>query len=143
MTIDDLNRICKNSFVDHLGIRFTEFDNSTIRGIIDIRPHHLQPQGVVHGGVYISLAETIAGAGSALLIENEDKIALGNTINSQHISALKSGRITATGTLVHKGTFKHIWDIQITDESGKLISISRVNNSIKDMNTDIDQGREK
>lgn len=143
MNLEELNRICKNSFVDHLGIRFTAFDGKSISGVIDITPFHLQPVGVVHGGVYIALAETIAGAGSSLLIENEEKIALGNTINSQHISSLKSGRITATGTLIHKGTFKHIWDIKITDESGKLISISRVNNSIKELNTELDQGRDK
>jgi uncharacterized protein (TIGR00369 family) len=142
MTIDELNQICKNSFVEHLGIRFTSFDGTTITGIIDITPFHLQPQGVVHGGVYIAFAETIAGAGSALLVEKEGKAALGNTIQSQHISAMKQGRITAKGTLVHKGTFKHIWDVQITDDSGKLISLSRVSNSIKELNADAAPGKD-
>lgn len=134
MTIEELNIICKNSFVDHLGIWFTEFDGAHIKGYIDLKPFHLQPVGYVHGGVYMSMAETLAGAGSALLVEPENKIALGNSINSQHLASAKEGRIVAAGTLIHKSTFKHIWDIEITDNSGKLISLSRVTNSIKEMN---------
>lgn len=132
--IEELNRICKNSFVDHLEIQFTEYDGKRIVATIEVSNYHLQPKGVVHGGVYISMAETIAGAGSSLLVESEGKIALGTTVNSQHIASKKEGKIIATGELIHKGTFKHIWDIKITDESGKLISISRVTNSIKDLN---------
>lgn len=133
MTIEELNNACKNSFIDHIGIRFTQFEGATITGEIELSDFHLQPGGVIHGGVYISIAETIAGAGSTLLVMDEGKTALGTTINSQHIASVKEGKIVATGKLIHKGTFKHIWDIEITDHSGKLISISRVTNSIKDL----------
>lgn len=134
MMIKELNRICKNSFIDHLGIQFTEFNGEQIVAIIELTKIHLQPKGIVHGGVYISMAETIAGAGSSLIVESEGKIALGTTVNSQHIASSKGGKIIATGELIHKGTFKHIWDVKITDDQGKLISISRVTNSIKDLN---------
>ena len=138
MTIEELNNICKGSFIDHIGIRFTAFDGEKITGQIEIADHHLQPGGIVHGGVYISIAETIAGAGSTLLVNSEGKTALGSTINSQHIAPLKGGVITATAELLHKGIFKHIWDVKITDQAGKLISISRVSNSIKKINHDSD-----
>ena len=137
MTIDELNDICKNSFVDHIGIRFTRFDGEQIAGEIELNSHHMQPGGVVHGGVYLSIAETVAGAGSQLLVMEQGKTALGSTVNSQHLAPVTEGKITATGKLIHKGIFKHIWDIEITDASGKLISISRVTNSIKQ---DIEQG---
>lgn len=132
MTIEELNQYCQNSFVEHLGIRFTEYDDDSIVGIIDIAALHLQPAGVVHGGVYITLAETLAGAGSSLLLD-QDHIALGSTINSQHIASVKNGKITGIATIIYKGTFKHIWDVKITDDLGKLISISRVTNSIKEL----------
>lgn len=142
MTLEELNRLCRNTFVDHLGIRFTEFDGQQIAGIIEIKSVHLQPQGVVHGGLYISFAETLAGAGSALLLEGTNKIALGNTINSQHISPVRSGKITGVGKLIYQGITKHIWDVEIRDDSGKLISVSRVTNSIKELSQINDQGRE-
>ncbi len=138
MTIDQLNNICKNSFVDHIGIHFTQFNGKRITGKIELKSHHMQPGGVVHGGVYLSVAETVAGAGSQLLVMNEGKTALGSTVNSQHLAPASEGIITATGKLIYLGIFKHIWDIEITDASGKLISISRVTNSIKQ---DIDHGR--
>ncbi|MCA1747367.1 MAG: PaaI family thioesterase, partial [Bacteroidales bacterium] len=84
MTIKELNDICKNSFVDHIGIRFTQFDGERIAGEIAIAPHHMQPGGVVHGGVYLSIAETVAGAGSQLMVMDEGKTAYGATVNSQH-----------------------------------------------------------
>ncbi|MEX2371499.1 MAG: PaaI family thioesterase [Bacteroidales bacterium] len=132
MTLDDLNNFSKNSFVENLGIRFTAFEEGSITGQIDITGFHLQPWGYVHGGVYMALAETMAGAGSAILVEKQGKVALGTNINSQHIATAGPGRITATGELIHRGIYKHIWDIKITDDTGKLISISRVTNSIKE-----------
>lgn len=136
MTTQEINRICQNSFSDHLGITITAFGGDTITGKLKITPVHQQPQGFVHGGVYLSLAETIAGAGSLLLVHKEGKAALGNSVNSQHLSAAREGELTCTGTLLYKGIFKHIWDVEITDDSGKLISVSRVTNSIKSTDTD-------
>ena len=132
MTIEELNSYCRNSFIDHLGIVFTEYDDESISGSIEIGETHLQPAGVVHGGVYVALAETLAGAGSSLLLE-PDKIALGATVNSQHITSASKGKITGIATIIHSGIFKHIWDVKITDDIGKLISICRVTNSIKEL----------
>ncbi|MBE0654812.1 MAG: PaaI family thioesterase, partial [Bacteroidales bacterium] len=104
---------------------------SQLTAILQITPNHLQPAGLVHGGVYISMAETIAGAGSTLLLKDEEKTAIGVTVNSQHLASVSKGTIRAEGELIYKGSFKHIWDIKITDQNGKLISISRVTNTIK------------
>ena len=141
MTIEELNKICRSSFVDHLGIRFVSFDGKSIAGKIELGALHLQPVGVVHGGVYIPLAETLAGAGSMLLVESEGKLAFGTSVNSQHIASVSKGVIHAVGEIIHKGSFKHIWDVKISDENGKLISISRVTNSIKENNYSEDQNR--
>lgn len=136
MTNQEINRICRNNFSDHLGIRISEFNGETITGILKITPLHQQPQGFVHGGVYLSLAETIAGAGSMLLVHQDGKVALGTAVNSQHLAAVREGALTCRGTLLYKGIFKHIWDVEITDDSGKLISVSRVTNSIKTKDTE-------
>ncbi|MFC2090160.1 PaaI family thioesterase [Bacteroidota bacterium] len=132
MDIQELNHICKGSFIEELGLIFTGFEQKKIEGYIDLSSSHLQPMGVVHGGVYISMAESLAGAGSSILVQNTGKISLGATVTSQHIASAKKGRIFGTGTLVYEGITKHIWDVSISDENGKLISLSRVSNSIKD-----------
>ncbi|MBN2699803.1 MAG: PaaI family thioesterase [Bacteroidales bacterium] len=136
MDIEELNRISRNSFIEHLGIRFLDFDGHRITASLEIKPFHLQPAGVVHGGVYISLAETVAGAGSVLLVRRDGKLAYGTVVSSQHIAKATEGTITAVGKLVHKGFNKHIWDVKINDRNGKLISMSRVTNSITEMDQD-------
>jgi 1,4-dihydroxy-2-naphthoyl-CoA hydrolase len=133
MTTEELNRLCQNSFISHLGMVFTGFTGDVITAEIEITPAHLQPHGIVHGGVYISLAETLAGAGSDLLVAGEGKTAMGTHVTSTHIAPAMSGLLKGEGRLVHQGIFKHIWDIEIKDGSGKLISMSRVTNSVREI----------
>jgi len=56
---------------------------------------------------------------------------LGSSVNSQHIAPAREGKLMARASLVVKADFKHVWDVTIKDDSGKLISISRVTNSVK------------
>lgn len=140
MTIKELNDYCAGSFVELLGMKFTDVDAERISATIDIRADHFQPAGVVHGGVYVGMAETLAGAGSSLILEGEAKIALGTTVNSQHIASASEGKLTGVATIIHQGIFKHIWDVKISDDIGKLISICRVTNSIKELKKTKDQG---
>ena len=96
-----------------------------------ITPDLYQPMGVVHGGALISLAETVGSAGSFLLVDPEQFNVFGSAVNSQHIATAGEGLLFALATLVVKHDFKHIWDVEIKDEEGKLISISRVSTSVK------------
>ena len=133
MILEELNKRCENSFVEYLGIRFTEYDGCKIGAEIEIQDHHKQPVGVVHGGVYLSFAETIAGAGSAVMVEKSGKTAFGTVVNGQHLASVRGGIIRARAELSYKGEFKHIWDVKISDADGKLISLCRVTNSIKEL----------
>ena len=132
--VAELNRLCENSLIDHLGIQFTEYTGNSITAFIEIKAHHFQPMGVVHGGVYLAFAESLAGAGSSLIAREEGKVALGASVSGQHIAPVSSGTIWGIARLTYRGITKHIWDIEIRDSNDKLISISRVNNSIKELN---------
>ena len=96
-----------------------------------ITPKLYQPMEVVHGGALISLAESVGSAASFLLVDPEHYNVLGNVVNSQHLAPARKGTLFAKANLLVKADFKHIWDVQIKDDTGKLISISRVTNSIK------------
>lgn len=114
-----------------LGIEFTAATENSLEAIMPITPRLYQPMEVVHGGALISLAESVGSAASYLLVDHERFNVLGSVVNSQHLSPARSGTLYAKGTLVLKADFKHIWDVEIKDDNGKLISISRVTNSIK------------
>ncbi|MEN8227505.1 MAG: PaaI family thioesterase [Bacteroidota bacterium] len=131
MSIEELNKICKGTFIDLLKIEFTGYSATTVEATMTITPDLYQPMGVVHGGALISLAETVGSAGSLLLVDPEQYDVFGSVVNSQHITPASKGSLYAIASLVVKAEFKHVWDVEIKDEKGKLISISRVTNSVK------------
>jgi 1,4-dihydroxy-2-naphthoyl-CoA hydrolase len=134
MTIEEINRICKGTFMDLLNIEFTGYSDTHVEAVMKITPDLYQPTGVVHGGALISLAESVGSAGSFLLVDPERYQVYGSVVNSQHLSPAREGRLFAVARIVVKSEFKHVWDVEIKDESQKLISISRVTNSVKPKN---------
>jgi uncharacterized protein (TIGR00369 family) len=131
MTIEELNRASRNTFIELLGIEFTAATENSLEARMKITPRLCQPMEVVHGGALISLAESVGSAASFLLVDPEQFNVMGSVVNSQHLAPARKGTLYAKGTLVVKADFKHIWDVVIKDDEGKLISISRVTNSIK------------
>ncbi|RPI41701.1 MAG: PaaI family thioesterase, partial [Bacteroidetes bacterium] len=122
MTVEELNRQCTGSFVGLLGIRFTGFTDTEVTAEMEITPQHHQPLGVVHGGALISLAETVGSAGSILLSDPGRQDVFGSVVNSQHLSPARDGVLRAVARLIHRGDFKHVWDVEIRDRDDKLIS---------------------
>ena len=131
MTIDEINIACRGTFMELLGIEFTRATENSLEARMPITPKLYQPMEVVHGGALISLAESVGSAASFLLVDPEQFNVLGSVVNSQHIAPARKGSLSAKATLLVKSDFKHIWDVKIMDDRGKLISISRVTNSIK------------
>lgn len=131
MSIEELNRLCQGTLIEGLGIRFTAFTGTTVEAVMPVTPRLFQPMGVVHGGALIAMAETVGSAGSFLLVDPEHYSVMGSVIHSQHLAPVSEGILHAVATLRVKGDFKHIWDVEIKEEKGKLISVSRVTNSVK------------
>ncbi len=131
MSVKDLNKACKGTFINLLNIEFTGYSDTAVEAFMKITPDLFQPMGVVHGGALISLAETVGSAGSFLIVDSEKYNVLGSVVNSQHLASAREGTLHAVARIVVKSDFKHVWDVEIKDDEGKLISISRVTNSVK------------
>ncbi len=131
MTIEEINRICKGTFMDLLKIEFTGYSDTHVEAEMKITSDLFQPGGSVHGGALIALAESVGSAGSFLQVDPEKFHVYGSVVNSQHIAPVREGTLHAVARMIVKADFKHIWDVEIKDDQGKLISISRVTNSVK------------
>lgn len=131
MTIEEINRICRGTFMDLLNIEFTAYTESRVEAVMTITSDLYQPTGTVHGGALISLAESVGSAGSFLLVDPAKFQVFGSHVTSQHLSPAREGKLHAVAIILAKADFKHIWDVEIRDDDGKLISISRVTNSVK------------
>jgi len=130
MSVKELNELCKNTLIDNLGIEFTEIGENFIKAKMPVDKRTLQPMGVLHGGASLAMAETIAGAGSLALVDVTKYNIVGFQVNANHVGTISQGFVYAHATLSHNGTRTHIWDIVITAEDGRKISLCRVTNML-------------
>lgn len=121
-----LNAMRKNTICDVLDITFDAYDDESITAsmVVDQRTH--QPFGLLHGGASVVLAETLGSMASYLCIDSQKFYCVGLEVNANHLRGVRSGRVSAVARPVHMGRTTHVWDIRLTDESGKLNCISRL-----------------
>lgn len=134
MTIEELNKFCSNSFIGYLDIEFLDYGDEFVEARMPVDKNKLQPMGVLHGGASLALAETVASAGSLLAVDETKFDVLGLQVTGNHVSTVKSGDVVARAEIVHKGNSTHVWDVKISREDGKLISVARVTNIIIEKN---------
>ena len=128
-TLENLNQLCSNSAVSHLGIEISAFGEDWIEATMPVDHRTTQPFGLLHGGISVALAETIGSLAGYLAIE-ENKIAVGLDINAHHLRSVKQGIVTAKATPISLNRNIHIWQIDIRDEQDKLCCVSRLTLSI-------------
>ena len=111
--------------MDAIGIRVTDISEERVVATMPVHGPTKQPFGILHGGASVVLAETVASLGTYNLIDRERQLAVGLEINANHIRSKVGGLVTAVGTPLHTGRRIMVWDVRITDEEGRLISVSR------------------
>ncbi len=132
--IQQLNDLCKGTFISFLGIEFLEYGDDFVEARMPV-DNKLQPMGLLHGGASLALAETIASGGSFLLVDPEKYDVLGLQVSGNHISSVSEGMLYARADIIHRGKKTHVWDVKIKSENGKLISVTRVTIMIVKKNT--------
>lgn len=132
MNVDRINQLIKErpNLSTALGMEFIstpEDDTCMARMTVDER--NRQPFGFLSGGASLALAENLAGAASTSICP--DCACMGIEVSGSHVKAVAEGdSVTAYATLLHKGTTLHVWNVDIKDTSGELISNVRVTNYI-------------
>lgn len=130
--LDGINQTSSNTLVGHLGIEVTAFTGETIIGTMPVDQRTKQPMGLLHGGASVVLAESLGSIGSALLVMESGKVAVGQSITANHIKSASSGLVTGLAKLVHKGRASHLWDITITNEQQQIVCVCRLTMAIID-----------
>lgn len=127
-----LNLISKDTLISHLKIEFTNVGEDFVEAKMPINETTFQPMGLLHGGASVALAETVGSSGSHLIIDSKTHYAVGIEINANHVGSAYKGFAHAYGKIIHKGRSTHIWNIDIKDDKGKMISICRLTMMILD-----------
>jgi 1,4-dihydroxy-2-naphthoyl-CoA hydrolase len=118
-------------FAGFAGVEWLETGPEEATARLAVSEHHKQPYGFVHGGVYATLAESVASRASAEL--GEGKAALGMSNNTTFIRPITAGHINAVARLRHGGRSTMIWDVEMSDDEDRLCALSRMTVALRDL----------
>jgi uncharacterized protein (TIGR00369 family) len=104
----------------------------TCTGRLPVGPRVCQPMGIVHGGVYAALAETLASQGTARGVMPAGKVPLGMSNNTSFLRPVRTGSVHAGATAIHRGRTTWVWDVEMRDDDGRLCATSRVTIAVRD-----------
>lgn len=119
-----LNETSKDTLMAQLGIVYTKKTSQSLVATMPVDKRTHQPLGMLHGGASVALAETLASLAGNLCV-SEEEYCLGLEINANHIRSTRTGMVTGTATPIHLGNTTQVWQIEVTDEKGRLLCISR------------------
>ena len=120
------NQIADRGLLKTLGIKFTDVGNDFLTASMPVNEKVYQPDGILHGGATVALAETVGSAAVAVLSKNSNLTIRGIEINANHIKSVKNGNVIATAKPIHLGKTIQLWEIRTTDQENQLISISKL-----------------
>ena len=124
------NNLCKNTLMDTLEIKYIDAGEDYLTAKMPVNERVHQPMGLLHGGATVALAESVGSAASFLFINHEKQEVRGIEISANHLRSKREGTVFCTAKIIHKGRSIHLWEIRISDEEGKLISLCKLTNMI-------------
>ena len=114
------------------GLEITARTEETITGRVVVGEQHKQPAGLVHGGVYASIAESLASLGTAIAVMPDGRIATGMSNQTSFLRPITEGTIHAVATIKHRGRTTWVWEVEMTDDLGRLCVLTRMTIAVRD-----------
>lgn len=113
------------------GLEITEVEDGLLRGQVPVRDAIKQPLGLVHGGVFASVAEAMASYGTALAVAADGNIAVGMSNNTTFLRPITEGTVHAVARPLHRGRTTWVWDVEISDDAERSCALSRVTIAVR------------
>jgi 1,4-dihydroxy-2-naphthoyl-CoA hydrolase len=124
-TVEELNREAAATLVAHFGIRFTAIGDDWLEATMPVDPRTQQLMGVLHGGVSVALAETVAVFAANRCL-GADRIAVNQSVNANHLRPAAAGEVVATARPIHVGRSSQVWGVDIDDRQGRGVCVARL-----------------
>lgn len=121
-----------------IGLRFVEASPDRFVAELEIDERHLQPYGLVHGGVYAGMIESLCSTGAALSVWNEGKSTVGLENTTAFLRAVRSGTLRGTARPLARGRRSHVWEAEIKDNRDRLVASGRVRLMVLDPGAEAD-----
>lgn len=132
--LQKFNSVCKNTLMETLDIVYTDVGEDYLVATMPVTSKVYQPDGILNGGATMALAESVGSPTSYLAIDTDKYTVRGIEFSANHLRSVKSGKVTATGRIIHKGRTIHLVEIKVVDDRDRVISLCKITNFIMPIN---------
>ena len=120
------NESCKDSLMETLHIEFVDAGDDFVIAKMPVTKRVHQPDGVLHGGATVALAETVGSFASHIFLDTDAYFVRGIDVSAKHVRSVKDGFVYAKATFIHIGRTMQIFNIDVTDDIGNLVSTCKL-----------------
>jgi 1,4-dihydroxy-2-naphthoyl-CoA hydrolase len=120
-----------DGFAQEIGVEWIDLDPENARARIKVEPRHLQPYGIVHGGVFASLAESLTSASTYGAVREDGMVAMGQANDTTFLRPIGQGYVNASAKPRHRGRTTWVWDVEITDDEGMTCALARMTIAVR------------
>jgi 1,4-dihydroxy-2-naphthoyl-CoA hydrolase len=120
-----------SGFAEEIGVEWVNLDPDDAEARIAVEPRHLQPSGIVHGGVFASLAESLTSMATYGAVREEGMVAIGQANDTTFLRPIADGYINASARPRHRGRTTWVWDVEISDDEGRACALARVTIAVR------------
>jgi uncharacterized protein (TIGR00369 family) len=128
--VEDVNR-WMTGFDRLYGLELLAWDEHEVRAQVAVRDELKQPAGLVHGGLYAAIAESIASLATAFTVMPEGATAVGQSNSSSFLRPITGGTVHALARRLHRGRTSWLWDVEIRDDEGRLCALTRMTIAVR------------
>jgi len=118
-----INAYCKGTLMETLEIEYVAIDADSLTAKMPVTPKVHQPDGVLHGGATLALAESVGSAAAQVLMADKQVQIRGLELSGNHVKSVRSGYVWAKAIILHRGKTTQLWQIHVTDDQGALVSV--------------------
>jgi 1,4-dihydroxy-2-naphthoyl-CoA hydrolase len=115
------------------GLELLLFSDTEVRAQVAVRDQVKQPAGLVHGGVYASMAESMTSLATALAVLENGDIAMGLSNNTSFLRPITEGTVHAHATRLHRGRTTWVWDVRFSDDADRTCAVTRMTIAVRPM----------
>lgn len=113
------------------GLELLDYAEGEVQAQVIVRDEVKQPAGLVHGGVYASVAESITSLATAIAVMPDGNTAMGLSNSTSFLRPVTSGVVHAHANVIHRGRTTWVWDVRFTDEDGRSCAVTRMTIAVR------------
>jgi 1,4-dihydroxy-2-naphthoyl-CoA hydrolase len=125
------NLLGRDGLGDLIGLEYLDAGADEVHARVEVTDAVRQPAGLVHGGVYAAMAESICSAATWLAVRDDGMAAMGQSNSATFLRPITEGHVNAVARPRHRGRTSWVWDVEIADDEGRLCAMVRLTIAVR------------